>query len=85
MVKKKVIVVKQGDGAGPHQDKTYLSFMSSEFKQRDWIIFNQPSQSPVLNMCDACYFPMASKQVSKEQGLLFGGKLLQGEELFRLV
>ena len=28
---------------------------------------------------------MASKQVSKEQGLLFGGKLLQGEELYRLV
>ena len=28
---------------------------------------------------------MASKAVSKEQGLLFDGKLLQGEELFRLV
>ena len=82
MVVKKVIVVKQEDGAGPHQDKKYVSFMNDEFKRRDWIIFNQPSQSHVLNTCDACYFPMASKQVSKEQGLLFGGKLLQGEELF---
>ena len=80
--KKKLITVKQKDGAGPYQDKTYLDFMSCEFKRRDWIIFNQPSQSPVLNTCDTCYFSMASKQVSKEQGLLFGGKLLQGEELF---
>ena len=59
--------------------------MNNEFKRRDWIIFNQLSQSPVLNTCDVCYFLMASNQVLKEQGLLFGGKLLQGEELFRLV
>ena len=67
MVKKKVIVVKQEDGAGPHQDKTYLSFMNDEFKRRDWIIFNQPSQSPVLNTCDACYFIMASNKFLKNK------------------
>ena len=35
--------------------------------ERGWINFRQPSQSPVLNTCDACYFPMASKTVSREK------------------
>ena len=55
------------------------------FRRRDWIILNQPSQSPVLNTCDVCYFYMALEEVSQEQGLLFGRMVLLGEELFRLV
>ena len=82
---KKVPIIKHKDGAGPHQNRAYISYMNEEFNRRDRLIFNQTSKSLVLNTCNACYFLEASKAVSKEQGLSFGGKLLQGEELFRLV
>ena len=81
----KVIFVRQEDGAGPLTDKTYNEFMTSEFERRDWLNFRQPSQSPVLNTCDACYFPMMSKAVTREQGLSFGGRVMRGEELYESV
>ena len=64
--RKKVVFVRQEDGASPHNDKTYMKFVEDEFNERGWINFRQPSQSPVLNTCDACYFPMASNAVSRE-------------------
>ena len=82
---KKIIFVRQDDGAGPHTDKTYNKFMFDEFQRRDWINFRQPSQSPVLNTCDACFFPMMSKAVTREQGLSFGGRMMRGEELYESV
>ena len=36
----KVCVVYQEDGAGLHQDKTYIREKKKEFEKRDWIIFN---------------------------------------------
>eukprot|EP00957_Ditylum_brightwellii_P184213 14031077-Ditylum_brightwellii.AAC.1 len=43
---KKVIIVKQEDNAGLHQDQTYVDTMRNEFEQREWILFNQASNSP---------------------------------------
>lgn len=59
--------------------------MREEFAKRDWILFNQPAQSPVTNTKDACVFPMMSKAVSREQSLSFGSRLMQGEELNQTV
>ena len=65
----KICIVKQEDGAGLHTNKTYLSGMEEEFRRRDWLLFNQPSQSPITNVHDACIFPMMSKMVSMEQAV----------------
>jgi hypothetical protein len=59
------VIVKQEDGAGLHTDSTYLKGMKREFDRRDWLLFNQPSQSPVTNVHDACIFPMMSKAVTR--------------------
>ena len=32
--RKKVIFIRQEDGAGPHNDKTYMKFMEDEFDER---------------------------------------------------
>ena len=81
----KVCIVKQEDGAGLHTDRTYLNTMNDMFRVRDWLIFNQPSQSPVTNIHDACIFPMMSKAVSTEQAISFGSKMLVGEQLNQTV
>jgi len=77
----RVCIVKQEDGAGLHTDGTYLKTMNDLFRVRDWLLFNQPSQSPVTNIHDACIFPMMSKAVSTEQSLNFGSRMLVGEQL----
>ncbi len=82
---RQICIVKQEDGTGLHQDKNYLKQMQKEFDKRNWLIFNQPSQSPITNVHDACIFPMMSKMVSKEQALLFGSKMMHGEQLHQTV
>ena len=82
---RRVIVVLQEDGAGPHKDQRYLRRMQRVFHKKGWIKFNQPSQSPVTNVHDACIFPMMSKEVSNEQAVMFGSKLLRGEQLHKAV
>jgi hypothetical protein len=59
--------------------------MQNEFNQRDWLLFNQPSQSPITNVHNACIFPMMSKSVSWEQAIVFGCRLLRGEQLYNSV
>ena len=81
----KVCVIKQEDSTGPHQDRTYCNEMAEEFARREWLIFNQPSQSPVTNVHDACIFPMMSKEVSKEQAVSFRSTLLRNEQLHQTV
>ena len=54
-----------------------LSTTHEIFENKDWIILNQPSQSPVTNVHDACVFPMMSKKVSGEKATAFGSKLLR--------
>ena len=82
---RKVIIVKQEDSAGLHTDKTYLKEMRKIFDEKGWLLFNQPSQSPVTNVHDACIFPMMSKHVSKVQALRSGSIMLKGEELYEIV
>jgi len=31
--------------------------MARLFEERDWLLFNQPSQSPITNVHNACVFP----------------------------
>ena len=82
---RKVVIVKQEDGAGLHQNKTYLKEMKEIFDKEGWIFFNQPSQSPITNVHDACIFPMMSKEVSKVQALEYGNIMLKGDELYHAV
>ena len=68
-------MVKQEDGAGLHRDRTYL-----EDAERDWLLFNQITHSPVTNIHGACVFPMMSKAVSASQGVVYGSQNLKGEQ-----
>lgn len=83
--KRKVRVVLQEDGAGPHQEVKYVRWMNENFCSRGWIRFNQPPQSPITNVHDSCIFPMLSKFVSREQGLRFGSRLLVANEINEIV
>ena len=78
-------VIYQEDGVKLHQDKTYLHEKKKELENRDWIIFNQPAQSPATNIHDVCIFPMTSKYVCREQGLNYGSRLLKADELHKSV
>ena len=82
---RQVVIVKQEDGAGLHQDCKYLAEMQKMFDERGWILFRQPLQSPVTNVHDACVFLMMSKAVSTLQALIFGSTLLKGEQLYQTV
>lgn len=83
--KRQVVIVKQEDSAGLHNNATYCDEMEKEFHKRGWILFRQPSQSPVTNVHDACIFPMMSKSVSKVQAIDYHARLLKGEELHEAV
>ena len=82
---KKVCIVMQEDGAGLHTNATYLKGKRALFDDRDWLIFNQPSQSPTLNVHDFTIFPAMSKAVSREQALVYGSRVMKGEELNKAV
>ena len=77
--------MKQEDGTGLHRDRTYLGKMGKLFTERDWLLFNQPGQSSVRNVHDACVFSIMSKTVSVGQGVIYESQLLKGEESYRTV
>ena len=81
----KVCIVKQEDNAGPHNCSTYRNEMKKIFTEKEWILFNQPPQSPITNVHDACIFPMMSKYVSREQAVSFNSTILRPEELHATV
>ena len=57
---RKVLILKQEDGAGLHNNQKYLDAMYEEFwEKRGWVLFNQASQSPTFNVHDMCIFPFA--------------------------
>ena len=80
-----VIIVKQEDGAGLHTNKKYLKEMNELFAARGWILFNQPSQSPMTNVHDACIFPMMSKAATTVSVIDYDARLIKGEELHEVV
>ena len=59
--------------------------MKEIFDEKDWLLFDQPSQSLVTNIHDACVFPMMSKAVSSTQAVHFDSRLLKAEELNQTV
>lgn len=78
---RRVVIVLQEDNAGPHSNKKYNQQMDLLFENEGWVRFNQPPQSPVTNVHDAAIFPMLSKLMSRIQAVLFGGRIIVGEEL----
>lgn len=81
----KVIFVYQEDNAGLNQHKDYQQYLCRALRTRGWLVFRQPPQSPLFNICDRRYFPKSSKQVSQEQAVSFGSRLAHDEELHRIV
>ena len=76
-----VRIVLQEDGAGPHNCVIYNRWMDRKFDELGWVRFNQPPQSPVTNIHDACIFPMLSKNLSREQAINFNARLLVGNQI----
>ena len=83
--RKKVIFVRQEDGAGPHTDKTYLRFMEEEFRRKDWINFRQPSHSPVFNTNDTFFHDDVKSSYSGARIVIWRENDAGGEELFEAV
>ena len=82
---RRFVVRYQMDGAGPHQDRRLLDTLQQEFAERQWMMKFQPANSPLTNVKDACIFPAMSKRVSQEQSMLFGGRAMQQEEIWKTV
>ena len=80
-----VRIILQEDGAGPHNEVKYNKWMDDFFDSKGWLRFNQPPQSPVTNVHDACIFPMMAKILSREQAIRFGSKILVGNQINELV
>lgn len=83
--KRNVVLVHQMDSAGLHNDKKLNDGLEKYHRDRGWLAFRQPSQSPVTNIHDACIFPMMSKAVSNEQCLSYASHVLKSEELHKAV
>ena len=59
--------------------------ISNYFCQHDWLIFNQPFQSLVKNVKDACIFLIWSKAVSSEKALNIVSEILSGERIYQKI
>ena len=77
--------MKQDDGTTLHQDRTYVDRMKVIFAEKEWLIFNQSSQSPVENVHNAYVFLIISKAVSSNLAMVYVSQLLKGEELHKTV
>jgi hypothetical protein len=82
---KRVIMLYQMDGVGPHTDTTLLVAINWEFDKRGWILKFQPSNSPLTNVKDYCIFPAMSKVVTAKQGLKNGSLVIDKEEIWSYV
>ena len=78
-------IIFQEDGTRLHTDLTYLKGGLKRFAGRDWLIFNQASQSPTLNVHNFTIFAVMSKAVSREQSLVYRSRVMKGEELNKVV
>ena len=78
---KQIIIRYQMDGAGPHTDKKLQIYLDEQFFERNWMLVQQPPQSPLTNVKDTCLFPSLSRRVTFNQSNLYNSKVLDGEEL----
>ena len=83
--RRQIMIVKQEDNAGPHVNTKYMSEMEAIFSERNWVVFNQPPQSPVTNVHDACIFSMMTRYVSRQQAVNYSNRQFQLEEINKVV
>jgi hypothetical protein len=76
------VVRFQWDGAGPHTEAGLVKYLQSEFDRRGWMLACQCSQTPPVNVQDACIFPSLSKSQSKAQAMATGKRCLREEEIW---
>ena len=83
--KYEVIFIEQEDGAGCHTSVEYQTFKDQEFKNRNWLRRMQSPQSPLFNVNDLFYFRKLSKEISAEQSMCFGTRVMKCEEILKVV
>ena len=76
------IIRWQWDGAGPHKEGGLVEYLQEEFDKRGWMLACQCSQTPPVNIQDACVFPSLSKSQSKAQAMASGKRCLREEEIW---
>ena len=76
---------EQEDGAGCHNNVEYIKFKDKEFENRNWLRRSQSPQSPLFNVNDLFYFRKLSKEISAEQSLNYGTRVLKCEEIIKIV
>ena len=76
-----MVIVKQKGGEGLYQGAMYLRGMEEEFKNSDWMLFNQTSKSLITNIHDSCVSPMTRSPVSIGHAITFGSTLLKVYQL----
>ena len=82
---KRVVVRYQKDNAGPHKDKKLVDYLTEQFDARGWMLAFQPSNSPICNTNDDCFFPALSRHISRMQGVTNGSRIFQPDELWAAV
>ena len=83
--KYKVVFIEQEDGAGCHTNKEYQSYKEKVFKDNEWLRRMQSAQSPLFNVNDLFYFRKLSKEISAEQSMRFGTKVMKCDEILKVV
>ena len=83
--KYEVIFIEQEDGAGCHTSVEYQTFKDQAFKNRNWLRRMQSPQSPLFNVNDLFYFRKLSKEISAEQSMCFGTRVMKCEEILKVV
>lgn len=78
----RVIVRYQLDGAGPHNDAKLNQYINHEFDRRGWLFRKQPPNSSLTNVNDTWLFPAFSKKIIEQQGVNFGSRILEPEQLW---
>lgn len=81
----RVILRMQLDSTDPYNDPTFCSWLNERFDERGWIVAEQPDNSPLTNVMDACIFPSLLKHVTADQEFRKGSFTLEGEELWATV
>ena len=80
-----MVFIEQEDGAGCHTNAKYQKFKDEEFKNRNWLRRKQILQSPLFNVNDLFYFRKLIKEISAEQSMSFGTRVMKCEEILKVV
>ena len=81
----KVVMVRQEYWSGTLCFKFYKEYISKDFHQSEWLIFNQTPKSHVTSVNYVCLFPMWSKAVSSDKALIIGSNILIGGQMYQKV